>query len=209
MFAQLLIEEPNMNMPKRQELSATSPEIQEDVSRDAIASAFQKAMVSHLRSHVPGTNINEQTFLAADYLNQFHELAMLLEALPADPSSFASDLNSWHAVDYEEHFHRSRLNDKDLAIAAYRRSPEKVRVRFDSAIARLQAEALRLVARVAQALDGPADLKMTCDGAAARLRVLIDDANAIANGYLAEEDGRDDERRSQITIDTLFRLRKG
>jgi hypothetical protein len=41
------------------------------------------------------------------------------------------------------------------------------------------------------------------------LRVLIDDANAIANGYLAEEDGRDDERRSQITIDTLFRLRKG
>ena len=199
-----------MNMPKRQELSATSPEIQEDVSRDAIASAFQKAMVSHLRSHVPGTNIDEQTFLAADYLNQFHELAMLLEALPADPSSFASDLNSWHAVGHGPiYIDCSHLNDKDLAIAAYRRSPEKVRVRFDSAIARLQAEALRLVARVAQALDGPADLKMTCDGAAARLRVLIDDANAIANGYLAEEDGRDDERRSQITIDTLFRLRKG
>jgi len=65
------------------------------------------------------------------------------------------------------------------------------------------------VATVAQALDGPPDLKMTCDGAAARLRVLIDDANAIANGYLAEEDGRKGERRSQITIDTLFRLRKG
>ena len=123
-----------MNIPKRQELSATSPEIQEDVSRDAIASAFQKAMVSHLRSHVPGTNINEQTFLAADYLNQFHELAMLLKALPADPSSFASDLNSWHAVDYEEHFNRSGLNNKELAIAAYRRSPEKVRAQFDSAV---------------------------------------------------------------------------
>lgn len=198
-----------MNMPERQDPSATSPEIQKDVSRDAIASAFHRAMTSHLRSHIPGTNINEQTFLAADYLNQFHELAMLLEALPADPSSFASDLHSWHAVDYEEHFHRSRLNDKDLTIAAYRRSPEKVRAQFDSAIARLQAEALRLVATVAQAFDGAPDLKMTCDGAAARLRVLIDDANAIANGYLAEEEGRKGDRRSQITIDTLFRLRKG
>ena len=197
-----------MNLPKRHEPSATSPEFQEDVSRDAIAMAFQKAMESHLRSHVPGTNINEQTFLASDYLNQFHELAMLLEALPTDPSGFASDLHSWHAVGYEEHFHRSGLNNKELAIAAYRRSPEKVRAQFDSAVARLQGEALRLVAAVAQALDGPPDLKMTCDGAAARLRVLIDDANAIANGYLADEDGGKGGKTSQITIDTLFRLRR-
>ena len=197
-----------MILPKKKEPTVTSPEIQEDVSRDAIAEAFQNAMVGHLRSHVPGTNINEKTFLASDYLNQFHELVMLLEALPVDPATFAADLNQWHAVDYEEHFNRSKLSNKELAVAAYRRAPEKVREQFDSAVARLQGEALRLVAAVGQALDRQSDLEMTCSGAASRLRVLIDDANAIANGYLSEEDNGKRTKASQITIDTLFRLRK-
>jgi len=197
-----------MILPKQKEPTATSPEIQEDVSRDAIAMAFQNAMVSHLRSHVPGTNINEQTFLASDYLNQFHELVMLLEALPVDPSSFAADLHRWQAVDYEEHFNRSDLDNKALAIAAYRRAPERVRARFDDAIARLQGEALRLVATVGKSLDTQGELKTTCAGAASRLRVLIDDANAVANGYLSEDAGDKDPKPSQITIDTLFRLRK-
>lgn len=197
-----------MILPKKREPNVTRPEIQEDVSRDAIAAAFQNAMASHLRSHVPGTNINEQTFLASDYLNQFHELVMLLEALPVDPSAFGPDLHRWHAVDYEEHFNRSALDNKDLAIAAYRRAPEKVREQFDSAVARLQAEALRVVAAVGQTLDNQDDLTMTCSGAASRLRVLIDDANAIANGYVSEDDGGQGAKRGQITIDTLFRLRK-
>ena len=140
--------------PRKTEPSVTSPEIQEDVSRDAIATAFQNAMASHLRSHVPGTNINNQTFLASDYLNQFHELAMLLDALPVDPSTFASDLHRWHAVDYEEHFSRSKLSNKELAIAAYRRAPADVREKFDSAVAHLQGEALRLVAVWARRIEG-------------------------------------------------------
>lgn len=197
-----------MILSKKKQPNATCREIQEDVSRDAVATAFQNAMVSHLRSHVPGTNINEDTFLASDYLNQFHELVMLLEALPVDPSGFAADLYRWQPVDYEEHFHRSDLNDKDLAIAAYRRSPQKVRERFDTAVARLQGEALRLVAAVGRSLDNTNDLEMACTGAASRLRVLIDDANAIANGYLSENTEDGSLKPNQITIDTLFRLRK-
>lgn len=197
-----------MIFPAKREPNVTRPEIQEDVTRDAIAAAFQNAMASHLRSHVPGTNINEKTFLASDYLNQFHELVMLLEALPVDPAAFGPDLNRWHSMDYEEHFSRSALSNKDLAIAAYRRAPVKVREQFDSAVARLQAEALRVVAAVGQTLDKQSDLKMTCSGAASRLRVLIDDANAIANGYVSEDNGGKVSKRSQITIETLFRLRK-
>lgn len=197
-----------MILPTKREPSVTSPEIQEDVSRDAIAAAFQNAMASHLRSHVPGTNINEETFLASDYLNQFHELVMLLEALPVDPSTFGPDLQRWQAVGYEEHFSRSALSNKDLAIAAYRRSPEKVREQFDDAIARLQAEALRAVAAVGHSLDNGNDIKMACSGASSRLRVLIDDANAIANGYVSPDAGGKGSKRGQITIDTLFRLRK-
>jgi len=197
-----------MILSMKKEPTVTSPEIQEDVSRDAIAMAFENAMASHLRSHVPGTNINDQTFLASDYLNQFHELVMLLEALPVDPANFAADLDRWNAVDYEEHFSRSKLSNKELAIAAYRRAPAAVRDKFDSAVARLQGEALRLVAAVSQSLDSQNGLAATCSGAASRLRVLIEDANAIANGYLPEEDDGKDARPSQITIDTLFRRRR-
>ena len=197
-----------MMLHKRQEPRAASAEIHEDVSRDAIADAFRKAMVSHLRSHMPGTNINEHTLLASDYLNQFRELEMLLEALAADPGNFAADLQRWQPLNYEEHFARSEFRDKDLAVAAYRRAPENVRERFDSAVARLQSEALRLVASVGNALDKKSDLKLVCDGAVSRLRILIDNANAIANGYVTDEVGRKGNALNQITIDTLFRLRK-
>ena len=56
-------------------------EIYEDVSREDIVSAFRSAMIGHFRSHIPGTNINESTLLASDYLNHFHKLVMLLEAI--------------------------------------------------------------------------------------------------------------------------------
>jgi hypothetical protein len=73
-------------------------EIQEDVSREDIVSAFRTAMVGHFRSHIPGTNINESTLLASDYLNHFHELVMLLEALSSEPEGFANDLLSWRPL---------------------------------------------------------------------------------------------------------------
>lgn len=206
-LTQLWIEGREMIPAKKKEPSATSLEIQEDLSRDAIVTAFQNAMADHLRSHIPGTSINEETLLATDYLNQFHELVKLLEALPVDPSGFAADLKSWHAFDYEEHFDRAETGNNSLATAAYRRAPEMVRRQFDAAVARLQGEALRLVGSVGRSLDN-SDLEMTCSGAASRLRVLIDDASAIANGYLPEGGGSKDTTPNRVTIDTLFRLRR-
>ncbi len=70
----------------------TGPEIREDVSREDIVAAFRVAMVGHFRSHIPGTNINESTLLATDYLNHFHELVMMLEAVVADGHEFAQDM---------------------------------------------------------------------------------------------------------------------
>ncbi len=158
-------------------------EIQEDVSREDIVSAFRTAMIGHFRSHIPGTNINESTLLASDYLNHFHELVMLLEALSSEPQDFSEDLLSWRPLTYEEHFTESGFRDKDLAIAAYRRAPPKIRARFDEAVARLHGEAVTLVAEVVANLDGSADtLNRTCEQTAQRLHVLIDEANAIANG---------------------------
>jgi hypothetical protein len=185
-------------------------EIQEDVSREDIVSAFRTAMVGHFRSHIPGTNINESTLLASDYLNHFHELVMLLEALSSEPEGFANDLLSWRPLTYEEHFSQSGFRDRDLAIAAYRRAPPKVRARFDEAVARLHGEALTQVANVGNALDSGQGLDTTCQSAATRLRILIEEANAIANGEIATERGDTEPRGDvggQAAIDALFGTR--
>ena len=165
-------------------------------------------MIGHFRSHIPGTNINESTLLASDYLNHFHELVMLLEAISSEPSAFADDLLSWRPLTYEEHFAESGFRDKNLAIAAYRRAPPKIRARFDEAVARLHGEAVTLIAEVATDLSrGNKGLNKTCEKAALRLRILIDEANAIANGEALTE-GTDPNTRGdvggQAAIDALF-----
>jgi hypothetical protein len=184
-----------------------SGELYEDVSREDIVAAFRMAMIGHFRSHVSGTNINESTLLASDYLNHFHELVMLFEAISSEPQSFADDLLSWRPLTYEEHFAESGFRDKNLAIAAYRRAPPKIRARFDEAVARLHGEAVTLVAEVAAELNGSKDLNKTCENAARRLRVLIDEANAIANGEaLPDRSGPDTlgDVGGQAAIDALF-----
>jgi hypothetical protein len=186
-------------------------DLYEDVSREDIVAAFRTAMIGHFRSHIPGTNINESTLLASDYLNHFHELVMLFEAISTEPSAFADDLLSWRPLTYEEHFAESGFRDKNLAIAAYRRAPPKIRARFDEAVARLHGEAVTLVAEVAAELGGnPKKLNKTCEQAAQRLRVLIDEANAIANGETTTDRSDADaagEVGGQAAIDALFGTR--
>jgi hypothetical protein len=186
-------------------------EIREDVTREDIVSAFRSAMIGHFRSHIPGTNINESTLLASDYLNHFHELVMLLEAIASEPEGFADDLLSWRPLTYEEHFAESGFRDKNLAIAAYRRAPPKIRARFDEAVARLHGEAVTLVAEVAGKLNGsPKALNKSCGQAAQRLRVLIDEANAIANGEALPDRNDPDtigDVGGQAAIDALFGTR--
>jgi len=185
-------------------------ELCEDVSREDIVSAFRSAMIGHFRSHIPGTNINESTLLASDYLNHFHELVMLFEALSTEPQGFADDLLSWRPLTYEEHFAESGFRDKNLAIAAYRRAPPKIRARFDEAVARLHGEAVTLVAEVAAELRGSKSLDKTCARAAQRLRVLIDEANAIANGEALSDQTHPDtlgDVGGQAAIDALFGTR--
>lgn len=183
-------------------------DLYEDVSREDIVSAFRTAMIGHFRSHIPGTNINESTLLASDYLNHFHELVMLLEAISTEPEGFAEDLLSWRPLTYEEHFTESGFRDKNLAIAAYRRAPPKIRARFDEAVARLHGEAVTLVAEVAADLGGRSNaLSVTCEKAAHRLRMLIDEANAIANGEVLSDRAEADtagDVGGQAAIDALF-----
>jgi hypothetical protein len=136
---------------------------------------------------------------------------MLLEAIASEPEGFADDLLSWRPLTYEEHFAESGFRDKNLAIAAYRRAPPKIRARFDEAVARLHGEAITLVAEVAGKLDGsPKALNKSCEQAAQRLRVLIDEANAIAIGEALPDRTDPDtigDVGGQAAIDALFGTR--
>ncbi len=165
-------------MPEK-DRSALEAELQDDMNREEIASAFRATMISHFRAHVPGTQINEKTLLNSDYLGQFHELVALFGALSNGKG--ADRIGSWRPVPYEEHFADAGLAENALALAAYRRAPPEIRARFDEAVAKLQAEALRLVAMAGKA-QGPKTLAKTCAAAADRLEALIGDAAAIANG---------------------------
>jgi hypothetical protein len=189
---------------------ASLSDLRKDVSREDIVAAFRAAMIGHFRSHIPGTNINEATLLASDYLNHFHELVMLLEAVASEPNEFANDLFAWKPLTYEEHFSESGFRDKNLAVAAYHRAPPRIRARFDDAVARMHGEAITLVGTVGTALKrrSKRGLQSACAGAVMRLRLLIDEANAIANGETVPGARTDQDKAGEVggqaAIDALF-----
>ena len=158
----------------------------EEASLDEIGATFRSAMVGHFRSHVPGTDLNESTLIASDYLNHFRKLVTLLEATSSRPQGSADDLLSWRPMSYEEHFSKSDLRDKALAIAAYRKASTSFRPLFDEVVSRFHGEALALLTEISAELSDPdknsSEMSKSCANAARRLRVLIDEANAIANG---------------------------
>ena len=162
-----------------------SSEISEAASREEIGATSRSAMVGHFRSHVPGTDINESTLIASDYLNHFRKLVTLLEAASSRRQDSANDLLSWRPMSYEEHFSKSDFRDKALAIAAYRKAstsfPRCSRRRY-----RASGEALALLTEISAELNDPdknsGEMNKTCANSARRLRVLIDEANTIVNG---------------------------
>lgn len=86
-----------------------------------------------LRERAEGTNVNEQTLLATDYLNHFNEVVMTLEML-ADMPELLDEAKAWAPKEYKDHFRDSTIADKELAIEAYDHVPPKFKVPFDQNI---------------------------------------------------------------------------
>ena len=61
------------------------------------------------RKLVSGTNINEQTLLATDYLNHFNEVVMLIEMI-ADMPECLEDAQAWAPKSYQDHFRDSNVS---------------------------------------------------------------------------------------------------
>ena len=124
------------------------PQIDDGVPESGLADPYPLAV------RVRGTNINEKTLLATDYLNHFNEIIMLLEMVPGAPEFFA-DCKEWAPKSYAAHFRDSAFADKELAILAYEHAPQPFRRRFDTAIARMNAYVAEAMAEIERAVgDG-------------------------------------------------------
>jgi hypothetical protein len=140
------------------------------------------------RELVRGTNINEETLLATDYLNHFNEVVMLMEMLEQSPE-FIDDVRGWRPLSYVGHFHHGGFRHKALAIAAYACSPVVYRLPFDETVAEIDRAILGVVAAIEKAgatSDAPA-LALAASNGAREARQLIDQASAIINGHSARQ----------------------
>lgn len=138
---------------------------------------------STFRQKVKGTNINEQSLLATDYLNHFNEIVMLLELIP-DMPEFLDDAKEWSPKSYQEHFRDSVFSDRELAIAAYEHAPAKYRAPFEETVSHLNRLVVASLSRIEAALQGGERemVKIAVSAASKSLQKLIDVASAIIHG---------------------------
>ena len=136
-----------------------------------------------LRDRIKGTNIDEHTLLATDYLNHFNEIVMLLEIVP-DMPEFIAEAKDWRPKSYQGHFRDSSFSEKDLAIAAYEHVQAKYRQPFEATIGRMNRLVAVSIERIEAALcsDDGAELQTVVTNATDALRRLIDDASAVIHG---------------------------
>lgn len=99
------------------------------------------------RERCMGTNVNEQTLLATDYLNHFNELVMTLEML-GDMPELLEEAKMWAPKDYKDHFRDSTIADKELAVEAYDHAPPKFKEPFEQNIEKINHLILTSVDRL-------------------------------------------------------------
>jgi hypothetical protein len=144
-----------------------------------------------------GSNVNEKTLLATDYLNHINEIVMLFDLVPDAPECL-EDCKAWQPLGYQDHFRASHIADRDLAIEAYDFAPPAYKEPFDQ----LVGEMNRLVALSIEKLDaaiaeGNEDVtRLIAERASRNLQDLIGQASAVIHGS--------DHTVDQAQIDALM-----
>ncbi len=157
----------------------------------------REAKTRALFERARGSNVNEKTLLATDYLNHINEIVMLLDLVPDAPECL-EDCRTWQPKSYQDHFRESHIADRDLAIEAYDHAPDVFRQPFD----RLVGDMNRLVAlsieRLAAALEHGDDgmIRVIAETASRNLQDLIGQASAVIHGS--------DHTVDQAQIDALM-----
>ena len=159
------------------------------------------------RQQIVDSNINEETFLATDYLNHFNEVVMLIEMVPSMPECI-EDICAWQPKSYEEHFGESGFSDKDLAIEAYHRAPVVLKKHFDEAINALDSGIISAIESLKETyeMEIPEYLTILCEKLTVDLRHKIDVTSALINGHGTPDSLTMDDsvEKTQAAVEELF-----
>ena len=136
-----------------------------------------------MQQRVKGSNIDETTLLATDYLNHLNELVMLLEMVP-DMPDMLEEVKAWQPKSYKDHFKDSTIADKDLTIDAYDHVPGIYREPFEQTIKQINSMIASTIERLEQNIrDGQDDvLRANVQTLSCILQRLMDMASAIIHG---------------------------
>jgi len=137
------------------------------------------------RRRAEGTNVNEDTLLATDYLNHFNEVVMLIDLLPSMPD-VSADIRAWQPKGYVSHFEASGLRDGALAIAAYPYALESARAGLEETVEEINKVIVagRSELQFNLELEDDAGVEHLCAELSRYLRHLIDVAASHINGTL-------------------------
>lgn len=152
-------------------------------AQQSTSSDLDESEAAAWHDRLEGTNINQSTLLATDYLNHFNEVVMLIEMIPDMPDCM-EDVAEWRPKSYQDHFADSTFSDKDLAIEAYDHAPSALREHFELAIGQADRLVKLSVERLARAIEsGDEDqLKAVAARASRDLKHLTEVAGAAING---------------------------
>lgn len=136
-----------------------------------------------IQARVKGTNINEVSLLATDYLNHFNEIVMVLDMIP-DMPDLLEEATAWKPKGYKDHFRDSMFSDKELAIEAYDAAPAEYRDMFDETVNCLNKLVALSLSRIESAVAaGESEpIAVAASTASRDMRKLMDVASAIING---------------------------
>ncbi len=136
-----------------------------------------------MQQKIKGSNIDETTLLATDYLNHFNEIVMLLEMVP-DMPDMLDEVKAWQPKSYKDHFKDSTIGEKDLAIEAYDHVPGIYREPFEQTIQQINSMIASTVERLEKNIrDGEDDmLRANVQTLSSFLQRLMDMASAIIHG---------------------------
>ena len=154
---------------------------------------------------VKGTNINETTLLATDYLNHYNELVMLLDLIP-DMPDMLDEAKDWQPKSYEQHFLDSAFSDKELAIAAYENAADEHRGPFDETIATANDRIALAINEIDAVVSANSDgqLRDVVATLSREIQEILDRASAIINGDYGAPDTEESITLDQADIDALF-----
>jgi hypothetical protein len=167
-----------------------------DGSREAPAPAGLATRVADCR-----TGINPLTWLATDFLNQYNEIAMMLENIDAWPEGLL-DLMEWQPLDYERHFAKSGLSDAELVITAFHHAPNVPRKRFELLVTETNAMLQKSLAILLQDYTGDQWEQLVIPGSvlAAQVRVEVAKLRRLINV--------ENTNIEQDSIDALFQAER-